>query len=681
MRWLRKHDMMHRLLHCSLVLVVTCAANAAIAATSARSVSDPISAIETDFRAGKIDLDRKVILQITAIKNPQALPAEYRLLDPATDRVHLRSATPALIEIVRYWQQLSPATQQAVASAMMRWSTAFTYDSPGGFFKLHYDTLGTHAVPAADGNSDGVPDFVEQCAAYCDSSHTRHLVLGYLTPPDDGGLGGDSKYDVYFQNMVYYGYAQPESAGPQPWNDYTSYLVLNSNFIGFPPNTDPEGDEAGAAKATAAHELHHAVQFAYNVDAELWFMEIDATYMEDIIFDQVNDNYNYLPTFFNSPTTGLMSTAAHMYSSFIWGLYLAQRFDTALMVGLWEGARYKTAYEALSDSLLGRFGWSQDSAFAEFAAWNFCTNYRNDGLHHTEASNYPIVGIGRTHSSYPVFTQSPPIDPQGYGAAYVQFFPNGSSGKLRVVFDGNDSRQWAAYVIKTTGSNNHQFEKLRLSGPNYCDTIDVLGFEGLTSVTLVGVNLSEGSSGLPFSYSAQIMQSFQLESQLTTDSLVYSGATRQYVVKVKNLGALTDGVKAVWFDGSGWMKKDSVTRSLAPGDSTFINAPIKPPVGTPLSAQSAVTITTRSINDSEMGEDFLFNSTVVLQRGDVTFDGRVDLSDLSHLVAYLIGGGGPPLPVMEAGNVSCGGIVDLTDLSALIGFLTGGSGPCPCNPF
>jgi hypothetical protein len=70
-----------------------------------------------------------------------------------------------------------------------------------------------------------------------------------------------------------------------------------------------------------------------------------------------------------------------------------------------------------------------------------------------------------------------------------------------------------------------------------------------------------------------------------------------------------------------------------------------------------------------------------MQRGDVSFDGRIDLTDLSGLVAYLTGNGQPPLPVLEVGNFSCTGIVDLTDLTALVAYLTGGSGPCPCNPF
>lgn len=654
-------------------------AGAIFAATNAASPGDPISLIESDFQSGKIELDRKVILQVTAIKNPEQLPAEYKTVDRSG--IHPRSATPTLVEIVQNWQQLSPSTQLLVTNVLARWPTEFTYDSPGGFFKLHYDTGGANAVSTVDGNINGIPDFVEKCASYCDSSHTKHLELGYLPPPSDGGLGGDTKYDVYFEEMVYYGYAQPEQPGPQPWSDYTSYLVLNRNFLGFPPNSDPEGDVAGAAKATAAHELHHAVQFAYNVNAELWFMELDATYMEDIIFDHVNDNYNYLSSFFSSPATGLMANTSHMYSCFIWGLYLAQRFDTALMTDFWEGARFTTAYAALSDSLAGRFGWTQDSAFAEFTAWNFCTNYRADGLHHTEASSFPLLTLDRTHNAYPVLTQNTLTSPQGYGSAYVQFLPNGSTGKLRLVFDGHDSRAWGAYVIKTTGANTHQFVKLNLTAPNFCDTIDVYDFEGYTSVTLVGANLNENSSGLPFSYSASVLPQFLLESQLTTDSLVYSGASRSYVVKVRNLAAFTDGVKVVWSDASGWMHKDSLSKSLAPGDSTLVSAPIHPPVGTPLSAQSAVTITATSISDAEVREVFLFNSTVVVQRGDVTFNGIIDLTDLSYLVAYLTTGGLPPVPVMEAGNVSCSGIVDLADLSAIVSYLTGQSGPPACNPF
>ena len=45
---------------------------------------------------------------------------------------------------------------------------------------------------------------------------------------------------------------------------------------------------------TAAHEFFHAVQFAYDAADDQWFMESTATWMEDEIYDDVNDNLQYL---------------------------------------------------------------------------------------------------------------------------------------------------------------------------------------------------------------------------------------------------------------------------------------------------------------------------------------------------------------------------------------------------
>ncbi|MFQ6008725.1 MAG: hypothetical protein ACE5K8_07220, partial [Candidatus Zixiibacteriota bacterium] len=215
--------------------------------------NDPILAIEQDFQDGQLTLDEKVLLQIQAIKNPFELPQQYQLFDLSTGITASRSATIALKEIMVQWDFLSEETQRAFRAAFARWQTEFTYDSPSGFFKLHYDTSGTHQVPPDDSDFSGVPDFVEKCAAYCDTTLDTHLLLGFIEPPSDGGLGGDDKYDIYFENMGYYGYAVPEGPGDAPWNDYYSYLVLHHNFLGFPPNNDPEGDQYGAAKATAAH--------------------------------------------------------------------------------------------------------------------------------------------------------------------------------------------------------------------------------------------------------------------------------------------------------------------------------------------------------------------------------------------------------------------------------------------
>ena len=242
---------------------------------------------------------------------------------------------------------------------------------------------------------------------------------------------------------------------------------------------------AGAAKATAAHEFHHCIQFAYDGNEASWFMELDATYMEDIVFDQVNDNYNYLSSYMDDPQISLMDQTIHMYASFVWGIYMAERFDTTLMRACWNGARYKSVYDAMSDSLVAMTGYTQDSAFAEFAVWNYFTGSRDLGQHYLEGSFYPAMTVDRQHTIYPTNNQTSPVSPQGYAACYVEFYPTAATGKLRVTFDGGNAVEWGAYLIKFTTPTTYTTEKFFLTGPNWVDTIDVLNFNTYPKVVLV----------------------------------------------------------------------------------------------------------------------------------------------------------------------------------------------------
>ena len=57
--------------------------------------------------------------------------------------------------------------------------------------------------------------------------------------------------------------------------------------FGYPDPTLP-------LKVTAAHELFHAVQFAYDFGEDGWLMEGTATWMEERVYDAINDNRRYL---------------------------------------------------------------------------------------------------------------------------------------------------------------------------------------------------------------------------------------------------------------------------------------------------------------------------------------------------------------------------------------------------
>jgi len=646
------------------------------------AVNDPLVQIEKDYQNHVISLDEKALLVIKAIKNPSALPSTYKSLSLSGGRINSRSATMALVDLRVNWDLLSDKTKQAVSQALSRHETDSVYYSSNGFFKLHYDLTGTDAVPADDSDGNGIPDFIEKCAAYCDTAYQKHVELGYLLPPSDGTLGGDDKFDVYFEDMQYYGYAVPEGLGPMPWNDAYSYLVLNNTFTGFPPNDDPEGDVAGAAKVTIAHEYHHCVQFAYDYTEYEWYMELDAVYMEDIVFDQVNDNYNYLSYFMGAPQTSLMDNSLHEYASFIWNMFLAKQFDTSLMVSVWEGARYSDVFTTLSDTLQTDYGWTQDSAFAEFALWNYCTSTRDDGLHYEEGSNYPLISVGRTHSTYPVSLQNSPASIGGYAANYITFYSGSSFGKLHITFNGSDTRQWAAYIIKSTSINSYSFEKIVLDTISYLGEINVPNFETYYSVTLVGINLSEFSSSALFTYSADVILPYGVSSKvLTLDTMIYSGGEKDYQYQVFNTSPIDDIYNIIVWDDLGWITPDTIDRSILAGDSSIFTIPVNPPQGTPLETISHLYFKAQSWGDSTVVDSQSVNGRTVLQRGDVDFSGIINANDILYFINYAFINGPTPIPLVDAADFDCSGNVNGTDIKALIDYSFNSGPPPPCNPY
>ena len=664
------------------VLLLSAAMSWADDSHSLDMAADPLVTIESAFNAGEISLDEKVLLQIKAIKHPDQLPAKYAASPDARYKSNSRYATSVLRDIWLELDKLSPDVQAAYSAAFLRDESDTTYGSPGGHFLLHYDTTGSDSVPLADLNTNGVPDFIEHIAAYCDTSLDTQIGLGYLPPVSDGTAGGDDRIDIYFSANSSYGYTIIEGNGPAAWNDGFGYITLNRNFEGFPPNDDPEGDVLGAAKVTVAHELHHLIQFAYDVNEPSWFIEMDATYMEDLVFDASNDNYNYLDSFFLAPGKSLMDNGLHKYASFIYPLFLSQVFDTSLMVAVWEGARYATAFNTLSDTLMGRYGWTQDSAFAEFAVWNYITNIRDDGLHHEEASNYPLIHVASQHTIYPVPTQNAATAPAGYAAGYVEFFPPATPNILQITFNGDNTHDWAAFLIKSTSENVHEVEKLTPAPPDYQTTVQIEDAQDYYRITLVGVNISEFGTGALFTYSANSFVPREVASSIITPfSEVYSGGLRSFQYQVSNPAPLNDIYDVTVWDDSSWIGYDSFQVAIPSGGDYLFTQDYGPPQGTPISNTARLYFAARSVNNPAIADTQSISVETILQRGDVNFSGNIDVADITAIVSYMFKNGPPPIPILDAADFTCDGSVDVNDLTRLVAFQFKNGDPSPCNPY
>ncbi|MGA1842300.1 MAG: MXAN_6640 family putative metalloprotease, partial [bacterium] len=166
-----------------------------------------------------------------------------------------------------------------------------TYDTPEGHFKIHYteSRYNPDTVFNSDYDSSTIPDYVKKYGSYFEDSWDHETnILGYTPPDSDGTNGGDSRFDVYIKDITYYGYTSIENGHP--------YIVVDNDYSSSQENFDPNGSRIGSMKVTAAHELFHAIQFFYDdwCDGCLWWEENTAVWMEDEVFDYVDDYLRYL---------------------------------------------------------------------------------------------------------------------------------------------------------------------------------------------------------------------------------------------------------------------------------------------------------------------------------------------------------------------------------------------------
>jgi hypothetical protein len=386
--------------------------------------------------------------------------------------------------------------------------TAFTYDSPGGKFRLTYETTGPNAVPTTDNNGNGVPDYVEWVASYFDYSWAFEIdTLGFLPPPI-----GTGKYQIGFEEMSAYGYTTIVSG-------QLTKIVMHRNFVGFPPNQDPEGNVKGAAKVTAAHEFKHATQIMYNYWNEpSWYIELDATWMEDIAYDYVNDYYNYI-TSTGSPFTspGQSLDAGDGYEDCNWMHFLSEKFDVSINKKIWQRRQSNPAENMFStfNYVLSNFYSSNlQNAFREYIVWNFLTNSRATTTHpgYGEAPYYPLAALCTTVNSYPFNGSNCSITK--YSANFIRINPPANSNNLLINFNGaNSPHIFKVTVVTRNTSGLVQSFEIPLDVNNdgsYLITIpnNQLAYAGLC------VAVVSGNTGPTFTYSITEQTSFSTSVSL-----------------------------------------------------------------------------------------------------------------------------------------------------------------------
>lgn len=149
-----------------------------------------------------------------------------------------------------------------------------------------------HWTEAAGNPNAASPAYAAKTLATVNHIAQTYLDAGYRAPKPDGRLGGNAKPDVYLTELsdYAYGYCTTDEPIVGGQHDYWAYCVLDNDYAEYGDANTP----LDLMRVTAAHEFFHAVQFAYDAFEDRWLMEGSATWVEDEVYDDVNDSRNYL---------------------------------------------------------------------------------------------------------------------------------------------------------------------------------------------------------------------------------------------------------------------------------------------------------------------------------------------------------------------------------------------------
>ena len=268
----------------------------------------------------------------------QTIEAANNIIAALEGRSAPHSLLPDMMEIAMNGHNLPAEQRQQLEQLRFDFSRTYVTRSRPDLdhyldfthFRIHYNTDGTDAIDTTDSDGViGIPDYIETVAAAFEFSYYIEVDSMWFTqPPSDASTSGSDHFDIYIRNLgqLYYALTYADelvgdnnNSAVTEVNAWTSYIEIRNDYSGF-PNTEKEN-----IQVTAAHEFFHAIQFGYDgwdTNYEVWLLEATAVLMEEIVFDDINDCYQYMPGWFSRPYLALDLNTSHYYGSFIFFQYI-----------------------------------------------------------------------------------------------------------------------------------------------------------------------------------------------------------------------------------------------------------------------------------------------------------------------------------------------------------------------
>jgi hypothetical protein len=525
-----------------------------------------VQAIDRDLSDGRITRRYAVEQQLRLIAAPQTVAAKYAIGD---EPVSMKCLTPLLIEAEGLGIDTGGILDAGMGAESVQNVEQFLI-SPMGLFEISFFLEGTHAINTTDANSNGIADYAEITAAAADSSF-RHMVtnLGFKNPFPAKNM--PIRVNIRSLSAGVYGFV---SSFTLP----TAAISVQANYDRpqFIKNDD-ENKAIGALKVTVAHELKHILQsviIAPGMNPYSW-IEMDATLMEEIVYDNVNDYYNYLNnsvSVFGNPSRSVIP-GNYYHSS--WALFFAERFGMEYWVEVWKRLENQLPSPnklTAMDAAAAQLGTTMAREVTRNYLWHMASGANTRASYgFSEGSKYPNVKLDTTIVSPGTDVEIAVSLTQNYAARlYMLDYSNKTweEGEgIRIYFKSNSGNQQfnvgllAFYKdgtveeflpVRTSETElittpNFDYTRLQKLGIAMVNTGGVSTSGMLSFKQQLGVNLVETNPDLP--YQTAILPNYPNPFNPSTSipiELARSGNVTVEVVDLlgRRVAVLADGFKS-----------------------------------------------------------------------------------------------------------------------------------------
>jgi len=434
-----------------------------------------------------------------------------------------------IMQIKQHFDLFTLEQQSNLQPLLQRPMRHTSFVTPGGFFRIHHDTSGTN-----------MPSYsLTEFARAADSAYKYEVqILGYTPPPSDGNEGGDDLYDIYIRNLGPNLYGQTSTESHIGDNRFTSYIEMDN---GFEQNQGYYSLGIEGAQVTIAHEFHHAIQVGgytnkYDANNDFYY-EVTSSAMEEFVFDDVNDYYFFMDSYFSNPERSFSLTAGYDFA--VWNIYLKERYGFDILKRIWELIIDNEALEAI-DIALAEIGSSFKYELNNFGVWTYYTNNKTDTTqsnpYFEEALSYPLISpIGNYQFIPPseeVMVGSKPLsnnflvfidNSQGGSDTLISTITNGD-----VVSGLNTPTSTFNFTYKLTNQNeagankiiHNYYSKITSVNNNLLQEMNILNDTLVTNPNLQRENI-EFAYPQPFSYSENLTINIPTESDPSNEADLY----------------------------------------------------------------------------------------------------------------------------------------------------------------